>query len=95
MADKEQAWPEVMNGDSYLHTDNDVHCFNEDDNLEDDIVETDLTKQSCLEDTSEDKENDPDNETGVKITHTAARHSVQVLHNTLLNIASAMPIMLP
>ena len=75
-SDEEQALPQVVNGDSCLRIDEDMKCYNEDDTLEDDIVETLSNKRLCLEDGSD---SDSDNDTVVKISHVAAKRSIQVL----------------
>ena len=68
--------PEVVNGNSYLLIDEDMKCYNEDGTLEDDIVETLSNKRLCLEDGSD---SDSDNDTVVRISHVAAKRSIQVL----------------
>ena len=75
-SDEEQALPEVVNGDSYLRIDEDMKCYNEDGTLEDDIVETLSNKRLCLEDGND---SDSDNDTVVRISHVAAKRSIQVL----------------
>ena len=70
----------VVNGHtSYIWVDNDVRCYNEDNTLEEDIVEAILSKQPCLEDGSEHEDSDSDGDEIAKVTHTAARCSIQVL----------------
>ena len=91
---EEQALPDVVYGNSYLHIHDHIWCFDwcisdadhiwcldEDDILEDDTVEALLSKRSCQDDGSEDKDSDSDNGmvTVVKITHATARRSVQTL----------------
>ena len=76
---EEPVLPEVVNGKSYLHIDEDIKCFSDEDVLEDDIVEAVSRKWLCRsEDGSEDKDSDLDEEVA-KTTHAAARHSVQLL----------------
>ena len=92
----------VVNGNRYLQVDDDIPCFDEDDSLEDDIVDAPTSKQPCLEKENEDVDSDVDKERVVtcKVTHTAARHAVQVLqqyflkqgisnaHNTVLDMCA-------
>ena len=60
-ADDEPALPEVINGDNYLHVDDDVPCFAEDDYLQDYIVEAVSSKRPRQEDSCEcEEEDDPD-----------------------------------
>ena len=62
-AEEEEVLPEVFNGESYLHIDQDIQCFNDEDVLEDDIVEAVSSKRLCQsEDGSEDEDSDPDEE---------------------------------
>ena len=63
-----------MNGNSYIRVDDDVRCYNEDNTLQEDVIDTISSKHPCLDDGS-----DSDNYVVVKITHAAARHSKQVL----------------
>ena len=78
-SDEEQTLPEVANGDCYLRVDDDLQCYNEDDTLEEDIVEAVSSKRPCLEDGSEQEDSDCDDDVAAKITHAAARRSIQVL----------------
>ena len=77
-ADDKPALPEVINGDNYLHVDDDVPCFTEDDYLEDYIVEAVSSKRPRQEDSCEcEEEDDPD--PVPLVSHSEAKHSMQLL----------------
>ena len=77
--EEEPVLPEVVNSESYLRIDQDIHCFNDEDVLWDDIVEAVSSKWLCQsEDGSEDEDGDSAEQV-VQTTHAAARRSVQLL----------------
>ena len=49
MPEEESALPEVTNGDSYLHIDDDVPCFADKDSYDDDITEEVVSKRARVE----------------------------------------------
>ena len=72
-----QPLPEVVNGESYVRIDDEIPCFNENDNIEDDIVEAISSKRPRHED------GDPDDEAVVNYPHccqTFRTASTTVLH---------------
>ena len=72
--------PEVTNGDSYLHIDDDAPSFADKDSYDDDnIVEEVVSKRAQVEESLTAKDDDEDGEP--MMTHTAARHSVQLLQH--------------
>ena len=77
-ADDEPALPEVINGDNYLHVDDDMPCFAEDDYLEDYIVEAVSSKRPRQEDSCKCEEED-DTDLVPLVSHSEARHSTQLL----------------
>ena len=70
---------EVVNGNCYIQVNDDVQCCNEDNTLEEDTNEALSSKHTCLENGSEHEDSESDDDTKVKVTHMAARHSIQVL----------------
>ena len=64
-----QPLPEVVNGESYVRIDDDIPCFNENDNIEDDIVEAISSKRPRQEDGGEGEDGDPDDEAVVNYPH--------------------------
>ena len=69
------AWPEVINSDSYLHIDDEAPCHTDNDSIEDEIVEAFKSKKLQQQDDPEDDDEPGD----PRVTHAAARHSVQLL----------------
>ena len=55
---------------------NEAPCFADDDYVEDDIIEALTSKCACQQDSHE---NDDDDLGEVVVTHTVARHSIQLL----------------
>ena len=55
-----------------------------------DIVQPLFSKRPCLENGSEEKDNDPDDVTAAKITHLAARHFVQVLQQSYMYVKQGL-----
>ena len=91
--DDEIALPEVINGDNYLHVDDGVPCFAEDDYLEDYIVEAVSSKRPRQEDSCECKEeNGPDPRWLATLRPGTPRSSSSA---TSSSMASAKSIMLP
>ena len=64
-----QPLPEVVNGESYVRIDDDIPCFNENDNIEDDIVEAISSKRPRQEDGGEGEYGDSDDEAVVNYPH--------------------------
>ena len=76
--EEESALPEVTNGDSYLHIDDDAPCFTDQDSYDDDIVEEVVGKRARVKE-SLAAEDDDEEDGEPMVTHTAARCSVQLL----------------
>ena len=77
--EEESALPEVTNGDSYLHIDDDAPCFTDEDSYDnDDIVEEVVSKRARVEESLAAEDNDEEDGEPM-VTHTAARRSVQLL----------------
>ena len=75
LEDQPPALPEVINSESYLQIDDSAPCYTEDDGIEDEIVEALRTKTSP----QQDDDNLEDEPSVARVTHAAARHSVQLL----------------
>ena len=63
MPEEESALPEVTNGDSYLHIDDDAPCFADEDSYDDDdIAEEVVSKRARVEESLAAEDDDEDSE---------------------------------
>ena len=71
--------PEVINSAEYLNVDDDASCFTKNNHLKNDIIEAIVNKRSCAEDGLSGDDLDDESDQEPAVTHTAARHAVQLL----------------
>ena len=71
----------VINSAEYLSVDDDAPWFTENNRLKDDIIEAIVNERSCAEDGLRDDDFDDESDQEPAVTHTAARHAVQLLEH--------------
>ena len=82
--ENEPALSGVTNGENYLNIDNDLACFQECEELDDDIVEEIVSKRVCIDEFPEDDDVDDNILIQPMITHRVARQCVQTLQRYFL-----------
>ena len=73
--------PGVTNGDSYLHNNNYVLCFVDEDSYDDNNIMGEIASKRTQVEESLAAEDDDENDGESLINHAAARHSVQLLQH--------------